>query len=245
MFRKLTFFVIWLSINYIRWNFSKIWSRFWTEGGAWGITFIIPNNCLKNFPPSVGCRHIVAVRIWLLTLWPPLHPRLPGSLKPWLPSPPTPLSQVKHSWYRGVILSHGARISQERKPSFLCCRPTSMRTGRVYAQTTCNPENQGFCFQLCTVAHFIGILLLPWFSCSLFFLPNWIRFSGFCLLCMEKILICIFYMTYFYYILCYVLLISWMSYSIYRTSTRKEKDKMFRIGPHFRCKQIQENQAIT
>ncbi len=33
---------------------------------------------------------------------------------------------------------------------------------RVYAQTTCNPENQGFCFQLCTEADSVGFLPLPW-----------------------------------------------------------------------------------
>jgi hypothetical protein len=36
-----------------------------------------------------------------------------------------------------------------------------------------------------------------------------------------------------------------MSYFIYRTSTRKEKEKKIPIGPHFRCKQIEENQEIT
>jgi hypothetical protein len=40
---------------------------------------------------------------------------------------------------------------------------------RVYAQTTCNQENLAFCFQLCTVTHFVGFLLclgflVPWFS---------------------------------------------------------------------------------
>jgi hypothetical protein len=34
----------------------------------------------------------------------------------------------------------------------------------VYAQTTYKQENLAFCFQLCTVAHFVGFLLLPWFS---------------------------------------------------------------------------------
>jgi hypothetical protein len=37
---------------------------------------------------------------------------------------------------------------------------------RVYAQTTYNQENLAFCFQLCTVAHFVGFLMLPWFSSS-------------------------------------------------------------------------------
>ena len=42
---------------------------------------------------------------------------------------------------------------------------------RVHAQTTYNQENLAFCFQLCTVAHFVGLLLLPWFSSSLVFFP--------------------------------------------------------------------------
>ncbi len=204
--------MIWLSINYIRWNFSKIWSRFWTEagGGGRGITFIIPNNCLKNFPPSVGCRHIVAGRIWLLTLDPLCTHGYRVLSNHGCPLPPPP-SQVKHSQYRGVILSHGTRISEKKKTkvsllSLYKYEDREVACLRVYAQTICNPENQGFCFQLCTVAHFIGILLLPWFSCSLVYFPNnWIRFSGFCLL--------------------HVLLKSWMSYFIYRTSTRKEKKR--------------------
>ena len=49
---------------------------------------------------------------------------------------------------------------------------------RVHAQTTYNQENLAFCFQLCTVAHFVGLLLLPWFSSSLVFFPySW--FGGF------------------------------------------------------------------
>jgi hypothetical protein len=36
-----------------------------------------------------------------------------------------------------------------------------------------------------------------------------------------------------------------MSYFIFRTTTRTEQEKNIPIGPHFRCKQIQENQAIT
>ena len=50
---------------------------------------------------------------------------------------------------------------------------------RVYAQTTYNQENLAFCFQLCTVAHFVGFLLLPWFSSSLVFFP-YSCFGGFC-----------------------------------------------------------------
>jgi hypothetical protein len=42
---------------------------------------------------------------------------------------------------------------------------------RVYAQTSFYQENLAFCFQLCTVTHFVGFLLLPWFSCSLVFFP--------------------------------------------------------------------------
>ena len=42
---------------------------------------------------------------------------------------------------------------------------------RVHAQTTYNQENLAFCFQLCTVAHFVGLLLLPWFSSSLVVFP--------------------------------------------------------------------------
>ncbi len=42
---------------------------------------------------------------------------------------------------------------------------------RVHAQTTYNQENLAFCFQLCTVAHLVGLLLLPWFSSSLVFFP--------------------------------------------------------------------------
>jgi hypothetical protein len=38
-------------------------------------------------------------------------------------------------------------------------------------QTTYNQESLAFCFQLCTVAHFVGFLLLPWFSSSLVFFP--------------------------------------------------------------------------
>ncbi len=41
----------------------------------------------------------------------------------------------------------------------------------VHAQTSFYQENLAFCFQLCTVTHFVGFLLLPWFSCSLVFLP--------------------------------------------------------------------------
>ncbi len=49
---------------------------------------------------------------------------------------------------------------------------------RVHAQTTYIQENLAFCFQLCTVAHFVGLLLLPWFSSSLVFFPySW--FGGF------------------------------------------------------------------
>jgi hypothetical protein len=36
--------------------------------------------------------------------------------------------------------------------------------GRVYAQTSFYQENLAVCFQLCTVTHFFGFLLLPWFS---------------------------------------------------------------------------------
>ncbi len=58
---------------------------------------------------------------------------------------------------------------------------------RVYAQTSFYQENLAFCFQLCTVMHFVGFLPLPWFSCSLFFFPySWIRFGRFFVLCMEK-----------------------------------------------------------
>jgi hypothetical protein len=42
---------------------------------------------------------------------------------------------------------------------------------RVYAQTSFYQENLAFCFQLCTVTHFVGFLPLPWFSCSLVFFP--------------------------------------------------------------------------
>jgi hypothetical protein len=42
---------------------------------------------------------------------------------------------------------------------------------RVYAQTSFYQENLAFYFQLCTVTHFVGFLLLPWFSCSLVFFP--------------------------------------------------------------------------
>ncbi len=41
-------------------------------------------------------------------------------------------------------------------------RSLSCKGMRMYAQTTCNPENQGFCFQLCTVADSVGFLPLPW-----------------------------------------------------------------------------------
>ncbi len=58
---------------------------------------------------------------------------------------------------------------------------------RVYAQTSFYQENLAFSFQLCTVPHFLGFILLPWFSCSLVFFPySWIRFGGFFVLCMEK-----------------------------------------------------------
>jgi hypothetical protein len=44
-----------------------------------------------------------------------------------------------------------------------------------------------FCFQLCTVTHFVGFLPLPWFSCSLVFFPySCIRFGGFFVSCMEN-----------------------------------------------------------
>jgi hypothetical protein len=42
---------------------------------------------------------------------------------------------------------------------------------RVHAQTIYYQENLAFCFQLCTVAHFVGYLPLPWFSCTLVFFP--------------------------------------------------------------------------
>jgi hypothetical protein len=58
---------------------------------------------------------------------------------------------------------------------------------RVYAQTSFYQENLAFCFQLCTVTHFVGFLPLPWFSCSLVFFPySCIRFGGFFVSCMEK-----------------------------------------------------------
>jgi hypothetical protein len=43
---------------------------------------------------------------------------------------------------------------------------------RSYSQTAYKPESQGFCFQLCTSAHFQGFLPLPWFSCFLVFSPS-------------------------------------------------------------------------
>jgi hypothetical protein len=91
-----------------------------------------------------------------------------------LPPPLLPLSQVKHSRYHGVILSHG-RISKKKKTklSFLSLYKYEDREVaclRVYARTICNPENKGFCFQQCTFAHLVGFLLLPWFSCYLVFL---------------------------------------------------------------------------
>ncbi len=58
---------------------------------------------------------------------------------------------------------------------------------RVYAQTSFYQENLAFCFQLCTVTHFVGFPPLPWFSCSLVFFPySWIRFGRFFVLCLEK-----------------------------------------------------------
>ncbi len=64
---------------------------------------------------------------------------------------------------------------------------TSQAVLRVYAQTSFYQENLTFCFQLCTVTHFIGFLPLPWFSCSFVFFPySCIRFGGFFVLCMEK-----------------------------------------------------------
>ncbi len=51
------------------------------------------------------------------------------------------------------------------RTSYLCWEK------RVNAQTIYFPENLAFCFQLCTVAHFVGFLPLPWFSCSLVFFP--------------------------------------------------------------------------
>ncbi len=49
----------------------------------------------------------------------------------------------------------------------------SWRVLRVHAQTIYYQENLAFCFQLCTVAHFVGFLLLSWFSSSLgFFLSR-------------------------------------------------------------------------
>ncbi len=61
------------------------------------------------------------------------------------------------------------------------------RSRRVYAQTSFYQENLAFCFQLCTVTHFVGFLPLPWVSCSLVFFPySWIRFGRFFVFCMEK-----------------------------------------------------------
>jgi hypothetical protein len=58
---------------------------------------------------------------------------------------------------------------------------------RVHAQTIYYQENLAFCFQLCTVAHFLGYLPLTWFSCFLvFFLYRQNRFSGYCVLSVEK-----------------------------------------------------------
>ncbi len=42
---------------------------------------------------------------------------------------------------------------------------------RVHAQSIYYQENLAFCFQLCTAAHFVGYLPLPWFSCSLVVFP--------------------------------------------------------------------------
>jgi hypothetical protein len=55
------------------------------------------------------------------------------------------------------------------KSTKLWCR--QLQELRVYAQTTYNQENLAFCFQLCTVPHFVGFQLLPWFSSSLVFFP--------------------------------------------------------------------------
>ncbi len=69
--------------------------------------------------------------------------------------------------------------------SYIFC--TFMWVPRVYAQTSFYQENLAFCFQLCTVTHFVGFLPLPWFSCSLVFFPySWIRVGGFFVLCMNK-----------------------------------------------------------
>jgi hypothetical protein len=47
--------------------------------------------------------------------------------------------------------------------------------------------NLALCFQLCTVAHFVGFLPFLCFSCSVVFFPySLIRFGGFCVLCIEK-----------------------------------------------------------
>ncbi len=40
--------------------------------------------------------------------------------------------------------------------------------------------NLAFCFQLCTVAHFVGYLQLPWFSCSLVFFPFFVCYDIVC-----------------------------------------------------------------
>ncbi len=72
-------------------------------------------------------------------------------------------------------------------------------------------------FSCSLVFLFLGFLVL-WFSCSqvflfLGFLPQAESDLAFCVLCMGKILICIFYVTYFYYVLRYVFLVLWFSCS--------------------------------
>jgi hypothetical protein len=57
------------------------------------------------------------------------------------------------------------------------------------------------------------------------------------------LLICIFYLTHLYYSLCHFLLIRVVESFIEHPEEKKKKK--ISVCPHFRCKQIQENQALA
>ncbi len=140
----------------------------------------------------MGCRHIVAGRIWLLTLDPLCTHGYRVLSNHGCPLPPPPLSQVKHSRYRGVILSHGTRISKKRKskvsllsfykredsevcsmPEGVCTDDLQSRKPRFLLSAMHNRAFSWF-FAAPLVFLLLGFLflgfLVPWFSCSLVFL---------------------------------------------------------------------------
>jgi hypothetical protein len=81
------------------------------------------------------------------------------------------LNILSHTLSHTPYLSHNLHALLLVYVSILSFSPLSISLSilRVYAQTSFYQENLAFCFQLCTVTHFVGFLLLPWFSSSLVF----------------------------------------------------------------------------